>query len=307
MAGFLRTLRRKKKIVLGGVALLFSIVLGMPAWAIEKSLIDKMDKPSTTQVCQSPEKWAVYYGEALPAESFLPYDLVVFDSIKHPPLRPLQNRDKTLLGYLSVGEAETYRQDFDKVQSLGVLLGENKDWPGHYVVDIRNPKWTKYLIEEKIPQILFQRFDGIMLDTIESAVTLEMNNPQKYAGMKAAAVQLLRAIRMHYPDIKIMLNRGFDVLPHLADQIDMVLAESILVNAADPQKPVFFPDAVYDELTGVIREAQAVNPKLKVYALDYWLTGEKDTVKTIYERHRANGFIPYVSTVDLQQVVAEPQ
>lgn len=35
----------------------------------------------------APERWAVYYTDALPAEAFAAYDLLVFDSDNHPPTR----------------------------------------------------------------------------------------------------------------------------------------------------------------------------------------------------------------------------
>jgi uncharacterized protein (TIGR01370 family) len=250
------------------------------------------------------KNWVVYYGDAIPPEKFLPYDLVVFDSRSHPTLRPLQNRGKILLGYLSIGEAEDYRYDFDKIKAMGVLLEENKHWPGHFVVDIRNPKWTKYLIEEKIPEILFHRFDGLMLDTLESATAMEA----QYPGMHKAALNLLQAIRTHYPEAKIMLNRGFDVFPEAAEHIDYLMAESILADShTDPKKPKLFDESIYQELTGTIRAGQEINPELKVYALDYWVPEDKDGIKALYAKHRENGFVPYVSTIDLQDLLPEPK
>lgn len=255
-----------------------------------------------------PETWAVYYGNALPPEQFLPYDVVVFDGLNHPALRPLQNRDKTLLGYLSIGEAETYRNDFQKIKDMGVLLQENKNWPGHFYVDIRDPRWVKYLVEVKIPDILYQRFDGIMLDTLDSPLYLEEINPSQYAGMKDAAINLLREIRLQYPTIKIMLNRGFSALPEAATEIDMLLLESTLTDAVtNPKKPKLHPKSVYQEAVDLIKKSQEGAPNLKVYALDYWNIADKAGVRKAYEIHRQNGFVPYITTPDLQSVVGEPK
>lgn len=250
---------------------------------------------------EAKERWAVYYGDALAVENFFPFDLVVFDSEKHPPLRPLRNQKKTLLGYLSLGEAESYRPDFEEIKKRGLLLEENKQWPGHYLIDIRNPEWGKYVIEEKIPEILYKRFDGIMLDTLDTPLSVE----KKYPGMREAAIRLLRAIRMHYPDIKIMLNRGFETLPDSAPSIDMLLAESILADGSDPKKPKFFDEAIYQSITATIRAAQQVEKNLKIYTLDYWDMKDREGIKAIKAKQRDNGFIPYVSTPDLQAVMAD--
>lgn len=255
-----------------------------------------------------PETWVTYYGDALPAETFLDYDLVLFDSVSHPPLRPLQNRNKMLLGYLSIGEAEKYRNDFNEIKKLGVLLQENKNWPGHYFVDIRNPKWAKYLIEKKIPEVLFQRFDGLMLDTLDSPLYLGEEFPQQYPGMKEAAINLLKEIRLQYPGIKLMLNRGFEVMPEAADQIDMLLLESTLTDTdSNPKKPKLVPENIYQELVEEAKAAQKAAPNLKIYALDYWQPEDKEGVRNIYATQRGNGFIPYVATIDLQRVVEEPK
>lgn len=217
-----------------------------------------------------PERFVVYYGEALPSERFLPYDLIVFDSQKSPALRPLMNRNKILLGYLSVGEAEQYRHDYKRIKEMGALLSENPAWPGHYIVDIRNQQWVKYLIEVKIPEILHKNFDGLMLDTLDSALYLWQQDKQKYAGMDKAAVNLLATIRKHYPKVKIMLNRGFHVLPEVAPFIDMVLAESIMVNFKnDSKEPQYFPESVTQEYAAIIEQAKKKNSELKVYSLDY--------------------------------------
>ena len=53
--------------------------------------------------------WLVYYSDKAPSEAFKGYDLIVFDSQFHPPLRPLLDRGKTLLGYLNLGEASENR------------------------------------------------------------------------------------------------------------------------------------------------------------------------------------------------------
>jgi hypothetical protein len=47
-------------------------------------------------------------------------------------------------------------------------------------------------------------------------------------------------------------------------------------------------------------------PKLQIMSLDYWDPADTKGVATIYSTQRANGFIPYVSTIELNRVVEEP-
>ncbi len=295
------------KLLLEKIALELSIALWL-VFAFTFTAFAGESLPLPAALANTPERWAVYYGEELPSTTFLPYDLVVFDSVKYPPLRPLQNHGKTLLGYLSIGEAEDYREDFKTIKGMGLLLHENKNWAGHFMVDVRKPEWTKYLIEQKIPEILHKHFNGLMLYTADSVLALETTDPVRFRGMKQALLDLLATIRMHYPEIKIMINRGFDAFPEAAPYVDMVMAESTMIDAySDPKKPKFFEDFIYQEIADKMKAAQAVSPALKVYGLDYWDPKDPATIKKIYAKHRATGYIPYVSTADLQDVIEEPK
>lgn len=254
------------------------------------------------------ERWAVYYGDKLSADAFLPYDVIVFDGDHHPPLRPLQHRGKILLAYLSMGEAETYRPFFPRLKALKLLLEPNPHWKGHYVIDLRNPAWTALVIEELIPAMIREGFDGIMLDTADSPLLLESKHPRRYAGMRDAAVGMIKAIRMHYPELKLMLNRGFELLPEVAGDVTMVMAENIRTEtASEKSKPTLVGDDEYMQAVTLLKAAQQRAPHLKVYTLDYWPPEEPERIKSIYAEQRGHGFIPYVSTPELQALHPEPQ
>ncbi len=125
--------------------------------------------------------------------------------------------------------------------------------------------------------------------------------------MDEAALNLLTTIRKHYPNIKLMLNRGFQALPQAAHLIDMSLAESIMVSAGTEKKQAsYFPEHVTQEFSDILKRAQTVNPKLKVYSLDYWNPDDKKTLKDIYKKQRSRGFVPYVTTIDLMRHSPEP-
>lgn len=252
--------------------------------------------------------WAVYYGSAEQPQKFKNFDVVVFDAETHPALQPLLYRGKDLLGYISGGEAEDYRPNFQELKERGLLLVENPDWKGHFVIDIRKPEWAQYVIEEAIPRILRKGFNGIMIDTLDSPLALEAKDPKTYAGMKEAATHLVRAIRYHYPNLVIMVNRGFEILPQVGGDINYLLAESVRVKYDSKTKAFsYFPDEVYQYHVNLFHEAQKANPHLKIVTLDYWDVKDKKGVKALYNVQRKNGFIPYVATMDLQSLCTEPE
>lgn len=258
---------------------------------------------------EAPKSWAVYYTNEVPAESFLRYDMVVFDFKDHPTLRPLIQRNKTVLGYLSLGEVDKdpERGYIEELNRAGLLLERNPNFHGR-MIDIRDPEWARIVIEEIIPSILRKGFDGVMLDTVDSVVYLETKDPQKYAGMKAAAVNLIRVIRMHYPHIKIMMNRGLDILPEVETQLDYVLAESIhtTYNFKTGEHGLV-KDSYYESIAHFLKASQARAPQLKVVSLDYWDMKDTKGVKAIYEAQRKHGFAPYVTDIGLKTLTPEPK
>lgn len=253
------------------------------------------------------ERWAVYYNNQAPYLDFRPYELLVLDSDVHPSLNPFIAAGKTILGYISLGEIAKHNGYFADAKKESLLLDENPNWPGSYFVDVRDPRWTKMVIEELIPFVLRQRFDGLFWDTLDDAEFLERKDPEKYKGMVAAAVKLIKTIRLNYPHVPVMMNRGLDLLPQVVTDIPMVLAESIFTRYDKASKKYEkVPLQEYLAQVERLKSAKIQNPNLKIYTLDYWDPADTATIAEIYRVQREKGFIPYVSTPDLQKLIPEP-
>ncbi|SMH35934.1 endo alpha-1,4 polygalactosaminidase [Azospirillum agricola] len=231
----------------------------------------------------------------------------MLDSRTHPPLRPLKDRGKTLLGYISVGEVETHRPWFGLVKGWGILDQENPNWPGSFYVDVRDRRWVKLVVEGLVPALLRSGFDGVFLDTLDNPPHLERTDPKRWAGMTGGAARLVGAIRRNWPQIRVMQNRAYEILPQTARSIDFALGESVYAGwdfAA--KRPHLQSDEDYRFQVEALKEAKALNPVLGLFSLDYWDPADTAGVRAIYARQRANGFSPYVSVVELDRLVAEP-
>ena len=172
-----------------------------------------------------PFRWAVYYGADAPSEAFAEYRMVVFDSDRHPDIEPIAARRTQVLGYLSIGEVHRTRSYFAEVEREGLLVYENPTWPGAFAVDVRDTRWRKRIVDELVPAILARGFQGVFLDTADTAIDLERRDRAKFAGATLATIELIKAIRNRHPQIAIVLNRGYEILPAVEGAIDMVLAE----------------------------------------------------------------------------------
>lgn len=104
-----------------------------------------------------------------------PYAFVVIDysrdgsaagEFQAGDIRRLHDAGKTVLAYLSIGEAEDYRFYWDA--SWPFLGDENPDWPGNYAVEYWQDAWWTGAIRPYLDRIVAQGFDGVYLDRIDA-------------------------------------------------------------------------------------------------------------------------------------------
>jgi uncharacterized protein (TIGR01370 family) len=277
----------------------------MPGKIILAALIGAL--ACATPASAETQRWVVVYSAEPTLDAFRDYRLVVLDSTNHPPIQPLREQRKTVIGYLSLGEVEKYRDYYAAVERQGILLGPNPNWPDSRFVDVRDPRWTKRVVEELIPRLLQAGFQGIFMDTLDDPADLERRDPVRFKGMTEAAAHLVEAIRLNYPRMFIMMNRGYEILPKVERLIDAELGESVYTDFGDGGKGYRLADRKdYLQQVDWLKAAQKRRPSLRVYTLDYWDPEDKAGVAKIYALQRKNGFIPYVSTKNLDHIVREP-
>lgn len=260
--------------------------------------------PHATQQVK-PERWAIYYDNTLPASTFEEYDLVVFDRMYYPKFKALKGKT-TVLAYVSIGEVHGDTPEKDTLMEADAIRGMQEHW-GSHVVDLGAPAWRKAIFAQ-IDDAMKKGFDGVMLDTVDSAIHFA-EQESVTAGSKAAldAFTLIRDIRLRYPQAKLMLNRGFAILPTVAPYLDYALAESTLAqtDVSTGQSKLFPPNSYYLSVSR-LEEAREEAPQLKIYTLDYWNQDDVHGLRHIYATQRARGYSPYVSTPDLRSFTPEP-
>jgi hypothetical protein len=252
------------------------------------------------------ERWAVYYAKELPASSFAAYDLVVFDRIYYPDFQALRGKT-TVLAYISLGEVHGDTDEHGLLTQQQSLLGARSTW-NSYTVDITSATWKK-IIEAQVDDAMQKGFDGVMLDTLDSALHLaDMASDSKGRAAQEAAIRIITDLRRHYPAMKIMLNRGFEILPRVAPAIDYALGESILAQTdISTGQSSLFPALTYQSMASQLLKARAIAPSLKLYTLDYWNIDDVEGLQKIYAIQRAHGFTPYITTPDLRRHTPEPE
>jgi uncharacterized protein (TIGR01370 family) len=207
-------------------------------------------------------------------------------------------RETVRLGYLSVGEADPRRPYWNEVRGAPYLIEPDPYWPENTRVDLRDPRWQKILVTREIPRLLDQGFDGLMLDTIDTAPYLEAKDAVRFAGSRQALRDLLRAIRVRFPRAPLVAN-GTSGLADAAPFVDGFVVEGVFATYD-------FGRRLYRETTAQerdwklarIADAQAV-ARRPVFTIDYADVGDLALATWAESEAARRGFKPYVGVRDL--------
>lgn len=247
--------------------------------------------------------WLCYYGSDYGPRDYERFDLVVLDGVNHPPLGRRGPGKPLLLGYVSVGEERPGGPTWVLTQNQDFIAAKNENW-GTLVIDMRSPKWQGILLDILIPKVLAQGFDGIFLDTIDSAMALaEGKDAARYEGMRQGILEFLARLRRRFPDIHVCMNRGLALLPDAAPLINSLLIEDLSYEY-DFEKKEYraVRQEVRHALVAAARKGQVANPELTVLTLDYARPEQKERIHEAIRYSRSKGFVPYVSTLELDKI-----
>src|SRR4051794_36004234 len=118
------------------------------------------------------QTFLVYYG-AKPEPAAADFGVLALDS-EYDQAALSELRVKSIvLGYLSIAEVHTTRPYFSEMAAAGLLGAENPAWPDARFVDMRDVRWRRRVLDDIVPGILKRGFHGLIIDTLDSAETLE--------------------------------------------------------------------------------------------------------------------------------------
>jgi hypothetical protein len=220
---------------------------------------------------------AFYYG-AGQLHQLVRYRRVVLqpDFYTPPELAYLTEQDVQSLAYLSLSEDQGPLAPWQRPD-------RNPDWGGAFVY-VGHPGWVEHVIA-KAHEALGRGFTGLFLD----ALNVELTHPEDVPHL----LTLIGAIREEAKPGYLLANRGFGMLPRLAELVDGVLFESFSARwvdgsgapgqAGQPGYEPWPPDVL--EFHAQIAE-QLLKLDLDLYALDY---ADSDGLAN-FARRRAHQF-----------------
>jgi uncharacterized protein (TIGR01370 family) len=207
-------------------------------------------------------------------------------------------RETVRLGYLSVGEADPRRPYWNVVRGAPFLVEPDPAWPENVRVDLRDHSWQEILLTREIPRLLEQGFDGLMLDTLDTAPYLEAKDPGRFAGSRQALRDFLAQIRTRFPRAALVAN-GTTALADAAPFVDGFVVEGVFATY-DVGRRLYRETTDQEREWKLARIADAIAvARRPVFAIDYADVGDIALARWAESAATERGFKSYVGVRDL--------
>ena len=218
-------------------------------------------------------------------------------------LRRLGHASYAYLSVVEVAQDAPYRAEV--VARKIPLLGKNDVWLGDFA-DVAQPAWADFVVNTLAVRAAQKGFGGFFLDTADSVELLEKQFPQRAAAFRDGLVALIKALKAKFPQHPVILNRGFPLLARLTGSVDGVLAESLFRKYDFATKRYVAVEASGTQwLLGNLRTIREAG--LPVYVVDYVDAGDPLLAEETARRIAGAGFVPFVSTVELDGKFLAPK
>ncbi len=243
---------------------------------------------------------AFFYGANPPVNALSQFDRLILESenIKADELEQLKRNGAATFAYLSIGEVGSERDWYSSL-APEATLGTNEVWNSK-VMDLASPEWQRFVLR-RVNRLVADGYDGLFLDTMDSYqlyATTEAERTKQEAGL----TRLLARVKKQHPQIRLIANRGFEVIDKIATQLEAVAAESLYAgwnNGAQAYQPVAENDRSWllAKLTNIKKQHG-----IDVIVIDYLPPARRSESRDVAARIAAKGFIPWVANPSLDYV-----
>ncbi len=241
-----------------------------------------------------------YYGSGPAPEAFHDFKWVVVN----PGSQRLPadfSKNQQVFAYVSIGETTPGDARYQNLPD-SCAMGTNPNWGGK-IINLAHADCRSYLLNQVIDPIWQQGYHAFFMDTLDSFKLVD-TSPAAQKQQEAGLVQLIKAIKTAHPDVQLIANRGFSVLPEIHQDLVGVVAESLFKQWNQGTRTyTSVPGSDQKALIAELRKVQGY--RLPAIVIDYmppklnrqgWW---KDAQKI-----QSLGFVPYVTDSGLTAVGA---
>jgi uncharacterized protein (TIGR01370 family) len=242
---------------------------------------------------------AFFYGASPPWDELSAFDIVVVEPGHVPDPKRVAGPATAVYAYAAVGEVLPSRAWFKDLPAAW-RIGTNPAW-GSVVVDQAQPEWPAFFADRVIRPLWDAGYRGFFLDTLDSYHLVAKTDAER-SRQEAGMVRLVETLRQRFPEVKLIFNRGFEILPRVHREVTAVAAESVF-RGWDASTRTYreVPENDRKWLLGQLSRVRD-EYRLPVIAIDYVAPAERELARRTAQAIKALGFVPWVATPELDSM-----
>jgi len=203
---------------------------------------------------------------------------------------------KNMYAYVSIGEIDKNIKEYKDVKKEWILT-KNKSW-GSDVLDLTNKEYQEFFFKEMIEPQMKRGFKNFFFDTLDS-YQLVKQTPLQRIKSKQALAHIINEFHKRYPDSKLIVNRGFEIIDKIADSVNAVLFESYYKGLGG--SPLTYRDMSDNDREWLDIQINKIKKHdIDVICVDYLDPKDMSQAKKVIKQIEAKGMIPYVADKDLR-------
>lgn len=241
---------------------------------------------------------AFHYSAKPPLDDLRAFDWVIVQPDAEVDPLTFATGNTRLFAYVSVGEQDRHRETELKLPAP-CLAGTNPVWHSR-IIDQSLPICRQYYLDHIFSPLWESGYRGFFLDTLDSYQWISHNETDRRRHQEGL-VKLIEALKARFPEVHLIINRGFAILDRVAVHIDALAAES-LYHAWNESRHRYEPVAGEERAWLLKRLQKARELGLEVIVIDYLPPGEREQARSLAKRIHKKGFIPWVSNGELNML-----
>lgn len=240
---------------------------------------------------------ALFYGEKAPLAELKAFDIAVVEPDHgYDPVR-YRTADSELFAYVAVAEVQPSRP-YSKEIPAAWKMARNGDW-GSVVLSQTPAEWPDFFADKIVEPLWKRGYRGFFLDTLDS---YRLAKGFDEAAQQEGLIRVIETLHRRFPGIRLILNRGFEIVPRIRDKVFMVAAESLFRGwNAGAQR---YEEVKTSDREWLLAQLKTIKERhgIPVLAIDYVDPGDRQATRETAERIRALGFVPWVSDSNLNSL-----
>jgi uncharacterized protein (TIGR01370 family) len=250
----------------------------------------------------APNSVAIWYAASPPLASLAKFDWAVLEPghLQAEDIKTLRALGGKPFAYLSVGELAADAAALDAAGLREAASAQRNSAWNSQVMDLRSPVWRDYLLQ-RAQRYKEQGYVGLFLDTLDS---FQLQPEAQREAQRQALVSWLKLVHERFPQLTLIFNRGFEVLPDLPGVATAIAVESIHAGW-DAGARQFRPVPPQDREWLLARLAPFKAQGMALIAIDYLPRDQGRQAHALTQRLCAEGFIPFVTTPQLDHLAVD--